>query len=207
MSERPTESQSEPIKVEVGQVFKPFEDIEEFDSADLEEPWTRVLEVPIEFQGIQGKVVVYGHLNANDINLPRVFPLGTPKIVQEITEQGVNVEKVPLFLLVELKLTSVSEQVMMLANYHIGVDFGDGSKYHLDPFGSPTMVEIQHQQDQRGFAEINSSELKDATGEDCIALLPFDLEKLKQIKMRFGRNVELMMQTLPEANHPFRQTN
>src|SRR3989344_4712421 len=174
--------------VQVGETFRPFETATQFLTDDLSCANTEeipVLETIISFEGVQGRVLAYAHIPESFYNLISI-PLGPVHVITKIDDTGTKIIQTPIFLQLLFEVKS-PEEFQKLGQFECQVDFGRSNIFYYDCQGDDhniTEDEIEKEVKQKGSTTIRNLDLTDQTGHEPI--LPWDLEALRKIQMRFA---------------------
>lgn len=187
-AERPV-SKVEVKKIGLGETFVPFEDVKEFLPVEMvDETVEDILRVPIEFRGVSGFIIARANTYPYETF---ITPLGEVRETKSYKDGNMYYSEFPVDLVLSFNITSYEEYVR-LQQYELKVDFSNGE----EPYDLPCIdldwedeEEIKQDIDNRGRHSSHSNDLyKD--GESPLVFLPYNLQKLAQIKMAFVEKEE-----------------
>mgnify|MGYP001579848455 CR=1 FL=1 len=206
MTERRTKQAEQPISVEIGQIFRPFEGLQELplyrDRETFVESADYVASREFEFKGIKATIAltVPDEYEAPDLIYRRSFktPLGVATFEYQYEDCKEDTVKTPLQLAIFSSLGSIEDYVI-LSQYQFDIKIGN-SNYSLD------CTELFHKDKAReiseaieiikeGLAEDGdggafvSRDLKDHNGNAVTVALPYDPSRLSTIEIQIVKKL------------------
>ena len=173
----------EPINIEVGQVFKPFEGRTEFPPIELDdEKVQRLIEAPFQLKGINGRLGI-STIPDSRMMLNPVTPLGEVQFVRSFENGNITIKKIPLELELDFDITTMGE-FYILQKYAMEFVLGNET-YYLECNGIDRERAVKRSIEEEGRMELfdPALHLKDENGRANVSL-PYDITKLSQIEAR-----------------------
>lgn len=202
MPERVTKQAEQPISVEIGQTFRPFEGLQELPLYTNRETFVEsedyVASREFEFKGIKATIaltVPEDHVSP-DLLYREGFeaPLGVATFEYQYRDGKEGTVKTPLQLAIFSSLGSIEDYVI-LSQYQFDIKMGN-SNYSLECIEKPLhkdqardireailIIEEGLAEDCDGGAFV-SSDLKDHNGNDVAVALPYEPSRLSTIETK-----------------------
>lgn len=175
MSERLSPSQKEVKVLEVGEVFRPFENLKNLPiipNEDREDYFETIVESSFRFGDIQGRIELKSDSEYEDPAPRAVTPLGEVREVVSVSDGVLTIKEMPLHL--SFRIIAETKQQL---DFEERIEFSfAGKKYYVeDGVGD---------EEDDGKPSIWFYEFIDEKSNKASILLPYDPNKLSQIEMR-----------------------
>lgn len=180
---RPDQQEQSGIrKLEVSEVFKPFEELTAFPVIELDHTKRiNLYEIPIEFNGVRGKLSLLTDPGAEDLTATDT-PLGKVRLVKSFEGNDYTIDEMPLGIELNFEITTM-DQHRRLNKHTMEFDLG-GKKYYLRCGGVDHVNAVEESIKEEGEMELWDSDLIPEEKKEGTVLLPYDPSKLAIIEAR-----------------------
>lgn len=203
MLERTTSVAEQPISIEIGQTFKPFEGLQELPFPKEHETFVESVDYvasrEFEINGVKATIALtidYEDIYSPDVPRDSETPLGTVVLEHHYYNGQEMTVKTPLQLVIFSRLDAI-EQFLALRQLQVEFTIGD-KEYILDcmePLQENEGEDIQEgveiildgNQNGYGGGAFASKELKDRQGNGKTVVLPYEPHPLTTIQARLVR--------------------